>query len=136
MGHINSEVFNNYCKAQTRMLHLRLLTLFVAIATASADWVKPAYCNGLDCPVFEVFENATEYELRRYSAAMWVSTQYTAMTPDEADEMARVAFNRLFEYISGQNENKEKINMTAPVVIEVTPGAGPNCVSTFVMSFY
>lgn len=43
---------------------------------------------------------------------------------------------KLFDYISGGNSAKTKIPMTAPVVTKIEPGQGPNCESTFTMSFY
>ena len=43
---------------------------------------------------------------------------------------------RLFEYISGANLELKRINMTAPVRVLVTPGAGPFCEDHFKISFY
>lgn len=48
----------------------------------------------------------------------------------------RGAFMKLFDYISGGNSAKAKIPMTAPVLTKIEPGQGPNCESTFTMSFY
>jgi hypothetical protein len=45
-------------------------------------------------------------------------------------------FWKLLNYISGQNDKKIKIPMTAPVSIFIDPGAGPNCESTFSMAFF
>ncbi|XP_020424963.1 heme-binding protein 2 [Prunus persica] len=42
----------------------------------------------------------------------------------------------LFEYIQGKNKYGEKIEMTAPVLSEVSPSDGPFCESSFVVSFY
>lgn len=46
------------------------------------------------------------------------------------------SFMKLFRYISGTNSKQAKIPMTAPVLTKIEPGQGPNCESTFVMSFY
>lgn len=43
---------------------------------------------------------------------------------------------RLFDYIQGKNEYGAKIEMTAPVITEVSPSDGPFCTSSFVVSFY
>jgi hypothetical protein len=43
---------------------------------------------------------------------------------------------RLFDYIQGKNDYGEKIEMTAPVLTEVSPSDGPLCESSFVVSFY
>lgn len=54
----------------------------------------------------------------------------------EKDTAMRGSFMKLFDYISGANSAKAKIPMTAPVLTKVEPGQGPNCESTFTMSFY
>merc|ERR1712146_323492 len=38
--------------------------------------------------------------------------------------------------ISGANEDKKSVDMTAPVLTEGSPGAGPNCNTTFKVSFF
>jgi hypothetical protein len=43
---------------------------------------------------------------------------------------------RLFNYIQGKNAYNETIEMTAPVLTEVSPSDGPFCASSFVVSFY
>ena len=45
-------------------------------------------------------------------------------------------FNRLFDYISGANVQNIAIEMTTPVLTYVEPGAGPNCNSSFTVSFF
>ena len=105
------------------MLRVSVLAVCLALATALAikdnkkvaakdfvvpeDWVKPAFCNGNECPVFEVLEAGEGYELRRYPAATWVSTMYYANNPAEGDQLQGVAFGKLFNYIDGQNVNGE-----------------------------
>ena len=42
----------------------------------------------------------------------------------------------LFDYIQGKNNYKQKIEMTAPVITEVSPSDGPFCKSSFVFSFF
>lgn len=66
-------------------------------------------------------------------AGSWVSITGTGMDKDSA---MRGAFMKLFDYISGGNSAKAKIPMTAPVLTKIEPGQGPNCESTFTMSFY
>ncbi|KAL2943464.1 Heme-binding protein 2 [Bienertia sinuspersici] len=44
--------------------------------------------------------------------------------------------SRLFKYIQGKNEYKKTIEMTAPVISQVSPSDGPFCETSFVVSFY
>ena len=54
----------------------------------------------------------------------------------DIDAAMDTGFQRLFSYISGENEGNIHVNMTAPVLTRVLPGAGPNCESTFEISFF
>ena len=47
------------------------------------------------------------------------------------DKSVKTGFMRLFNYISGDNLMHEKIEMTAPVTVYVTPGQGPFCGKRF-----
>ena len=64
---------------------------------------------------------------------MWISTVVSGLS--YTDEV-KTAFMKLFGFISGANNQKVKIDMTAPVLTMVSPGEGPNCVSNFTVSFY
>ncbi len=74
-----------------------------------------------------------EYEERIYPAQKWVQTKIENISKDSASS---AMFWKLFNYISGQNDKKIKIPMTAPVSVLIEPGSGPNCESTFTMAFY
>lgn len=92
----------------------------------------------LDKPKFEFTSDPSKdvkngVEERQYQAAKWVSTNVVGMSRDEA---TNIGFQRLFKYITGSNEKSQKIDMTAPVATKIAPGAGPNCESTFTVSFY
>jgi SOUL heme-binding protein len=68
-----------------------------------------------------------------YPARKWVRTTTEAISMD--DSMSFM-FRKLFNYISGHNDQNIKIEMTVPVSVYIEPGAGPNCESKFTMAFY
>ncbi|XP_023256258.1 heme-binding protein 2-like [Seriola lalandi dorsalis] len=92
------------------------------------------FSSGLQNPKFTAEEKKGEdYEIRTYHATKWVSTSLSGMQLDAA---MNTGFRRLFRYIQGNNQNKVKVEMTAPVTCRVDPGAGPACESHFTVSFY
>merc|ERR1719487_1547184 len=111
-----------------------LLFLLSFVAFSLAD--GPPECDKYDCPTFTVIaQNTTaSIEIRRYNSARWARTNVQAISFEEASE---VGFNRLFDYISGQNAENKHIEMTAPVTIQVLPiESGPWCKANFIVSFY
>ena len=67
-------------------------------------------------PKYEVLKQlGSNMEIRRYPATKWVSTEVETMAKDVANNMM---FGKLFDYISGVNSEKQKIEMTAPVLME------------------
>ena len=68
--------------------------------------------NSVEEASYQVIKKVDNYELREYQALLVVETQIDA----DFKEAGRLAFDRLFGYISGNNEQKSKIAMTAPVI--------------------
>uniref|UniRef100_A0A6N2M797 SOUL heme-binding protein n=1 Tax=Salix viminalis TaxID=40686 RepID=A0A6N2M797_SALVM len=64
----------------------------------------------------------------------WMST--SSIQDISLVEAPETGFLRLFDYIQGKNSYEEKIEMTAPVITEVSPSDGPFCESSFTVSFY
>ncbi|XP_008311186.1 heme-binding protein 2 [Cynoglossus semilaevis] len=92
------------------------------------------FSTGLQNPKFIVVEKkAEDYEIRTYHACKWVST---TVSGTQMDASISTGFRRLFNYIQGNNQNKVKVEMTAPVSSLVEPGEGPACESRFTVSFY
>ncbi|KAL2082168.1 hypothetical protein ACEWY4_021986 [Coilia grayii] len=90
--------------------------------------------TGLQTPKHTTVESkGKDYEVRRYECAKWVST---TLKGTQADAAMKEGFSRLFKYIQGENEKKEKVDMTAPVTCRIEPGVGPECESTFTVSFF
>ncbi|XP_069464183.1 heme-binding protein 2 isoform X2 [Ambystoma mexicanum] len=97
--------------------------------------VKQAlFSADLQAPKWSPVQNeASDYEIRQYEPAKWVSTVVTAM---EWDPAISTGFMRLFSYIQGNNDKKTKMDMTAPVTCFINPGPGPFCESSITVSFY
>lgn len=102
-----------------------------------SDELKPApwFCHDLDCPKFKSVDNITDLgiEHRKYPAAKWVSTVVDSKSYDAS---VATGFWRLFKYISGNNKDSAKVEMTAPVTVKVIAGQGPACKDKFTVSFF
>ncbi|XP_021718868.1 heme-binding protein 2-like [Chenopodium quinoa] len=94
----------------------------------------PPSCNRIECPSFDTIEQGNGYEIRRYNSSVWVSTN--KIVDISLVQATRTGFLQLFNYIQGKNEYKKTIEMTAPVITQVSPSDGPLCESSFVVSFY
>ncbi|XP_022099525.1 heme-binding protein 2-like [Acanthaster planci] len=93
---------------------------------------EPAFCRQLECPKFTTDYRTKDYEKRTYALSMWVSTTIAGVDYMAASEQG---FDKLFKYISGNNSEKRKIAMTAPMIIRVMPGQGPDPIENFTVSF-
>jgi len=98
----------------------------------------PWFCHNIDCPAYTVINAKNEttiklWEERLYPAAYWTETYVSGLDYDKA---MSTGFMRLFDYISGDNDQRMKVAMTAPVLNYITPGAGPFCEDFFNISFY
>jgi hypothetical protein len=62
-------------------------------------------------PSFKLLEQDGSFELREYAPYVVAETRVEAAFEDAGS----IAFQRLFRYISGNNEAQQKIAMTAPV---------------------
>ncbi len=88
--------------------------MILKTVTSTTKWVAPSYCGGLECPKFNILEQLnTNIEIREYEDSNWVSVD---MKGDK--EQSKKSFWSLFNYISGKNSNKEKIEMSAPVLMK------------------
>nr|QOL01270.1 putative extracellular protein TR9_073a [Trebouxia lynnae] len=94
---------------------------------------KPWFCHDLDCPLYDLLNKTDAYEVRKYQSGRWVSTHADGLAYEQG---VAVGFQRLFKYISGNNEGKKKVDMTSPVTVQTTPGQGPACKSDFLVSFF
>jgi hypothetical protein len=65
---------------------------------------------------YQVEEKDGDFELRQYALYIVAET----LVEGEMDEVGNEGFRRLFGYISGNNQKKQSISMTAPVTQEKT----------------
>jgi len=106
-----------------------IMTLMVSAATAA----PPSFCNGIDCPLWSNISlcktpAGDTFEIRRYPSYKWVSY---SITQYDYDGTTGHAFQHLFDYLQATG-----VKMTAPVLNDIQAGSGPNCNSTFVVSFF
>lgn len=93
----------------------------------------PWYYHTLDGPTFTNKTVDGGVQVRNYDALLWASTDVLGTSISAANS---IGFGRLFDYISGANEASMTIDMTTPVLDRIQPGLGPNCNSTFTISFF
>ena len=76
----------------------------------------PMLSHAVEEPPFKSLKKDGNFELREYGSIP------IASAPMEGMGKRDKSFNNLFQYISGANDGKRKIPMTAPVLMEGGPG--------------
>ncbi|KAF8400073.1 hypothetical protein HHK36_015948 [Tetracentron sinense] len=119
-----------------RRFHLLLLVfiLSVFLKGEAMAYEKPLNCRGLECAPYVVIHSQKDLEIRSYTKAIWMSTP--PINSSSYKEAVDIGFNSLFAYIQGKNHQRAKIEMTAPVLVDLFPSAGPFCYSSFAVHFY
>jgi hypothetical protein len=79
--------------------------------SSSYTFNPPNFSNGLDTPEYKSILNEGNIEIREYKESFWVTTE---------DLNSQSGFWKLFNYISGENSSQEKINMTTPVLRNIS----------------
>ncbi|GAU50892.1 hypothetical protein TSUD_368720 [Trifolium subterraneum] len=120
--------------ATTTTLKLSLFLTIISVSISGILSVFPPTCERIECPTYQVIQSGNGYEIRRYNSSVWISN--SPIQDISLVEATRTGFRRLFNYIQGENNYKETIEMTAPVISEVLPSDGPFCESSFIVSFY
>ncbi|XP_072960894.1 uncharacterized protein [Typha angustifolia] len=120
-----------------RLLLLPLLLLLWSVERSDgsiAAYGKPPSCDKFECPSYQVVHYQDGLEIRSYKKAIWMSTPLV----NSSSFMTAVdsGFMSLFNYIQGNNKQNARIEMTAPVLIDVHPSEGPFCNSSFVARFF
>ena len=85
----------------------RILVILISILTLSTQTMAYEEAN------YEVVKENQEYEIRKYSDRLVIET----------NSMEGNGFRKLFNYISGNNEESQEIKMTVPVTQEIKNGS-------------
>ena len=75
------------------------------------ETITPKFCGKNKCPSYKLVACGWGYEKRCYGPSTWAMTKNTK-TKDRKSS----AFMKLFKYIQGNNDAKQKIKMTVPVL--------------------
>lgn len=102
--------------------------------TSQNSAIYPPTCSSIECPSYDVISVGDGFEIRRYNSTVWMST--STINDISFVDATKVGFLQLFNYIDGKNDQNETIEMTAPVITQVSASDGPFCASSFVVSFY
>ena len=84
----------------------RILVILISILTLSSQTMAYEEAN------YEVVKENKEYEIRKYSDRLVIET----------NSIEGNGFRKLFNYISGNNDEKKEIKMTVPVTQEIKNG--------------
>ena len=85
----------------------RVLVILISILTLSSQTMAYEEAN------YEVVKENKEYEIRKYSDRLVIET----------NSIEGNGFRKLFNYISGKNEERQEIKMTVPVTQEIKNGS-------------
>lgn len=96
----------NYCES-IYMGRIILITIaIIGLCTTAYMFSR----NGYETAKYDVISQEGKFEIRKYKPMLLVST-----TMNSNDSRNGSAFGRLFRYITGSNEEGQKISMTSPV---------------------
>lgn len=88
-------------------------TILLVVLSGAGFWLVNNSRVSIETPEYKVIRTDGKFEIRDYPALALVSTSMEDGNMDGS-------FMRLFRFITGKNENAEKIEMTAPVLIDST----------------
>ena len=94
-------------------MKMRLILITGIVVITTLLWMSLHTSRaGYESPAYETIQSEQNFEIRKYP------DMFSASTSMDEDSSRNSGFGRLFRFISGDNEEKEKISMTTPVFIE------------------
>ncbi len=87
----------------------------------------------IETPPYDIVSKGDNYEVRRYHPQLWVQVDFVVDPATDFNDKESLGFEPIFQYISGANERKQKIPMTAPVVMEQFAGDSGHRRMAFIM---
>ncbi|KAG5032551.1 hypothetical protein JHK82_016135 [Glycine max] len=114
--------------APSSTLQFPILLGLLLISFLGVEGVLPPSCNRYECPNYNVKYVGKNFEIRRYNSPVWISN--LAVQDPSLVGATRSGFK---SYIYGNNNYKKEMNMTTPVISEVSINGGN---SSIVVSFY
>lgn len=100
----------------------------------SKAFPKPSDCFILECPLYDVVETHSDFEIRSYHNVSWVSSP--PISSPSFKQATDIGFNILFAYIYGKNDKRKIISMSAPVLVDITPLLPNSKNSSYITYFY
>jgi effector-binding domain-containing protein len=88
------------------MMQLLLITTTVLLMTTGITSTM-----AIEQAKYNVIKTDNQFEIREYESHILAETFVTG----DMDEAGKQAFRRLFRYISGNNQSRQQVEMTAPV---------------------
>ncbi|XP_030206569.1 endochitinase A isoform X1 [Gadus morhua] len=105
------------CLCRTFSPFLMLLVLSASAEGSVGPSTNNSFCTeSKECLEYQLVCKTDEYEVRHYSPTRWVSTDAEAYFMGVG---AAMAFRRLFQYITGANEEGVQMEMTTPVLVKI-----------------
>ncbi len=113
-------------KTRTMMLVSGAALVAILLAAGGCQATRAGY----ETAPYRVIRSSGGFELRDYPALQWVETPMSS-AGDDSDG----SFGRLFRFITGGNQARQKIAMTTPVYMTADPQSrpSPRRVMAFVM---
>ena len=76
-------------------------------------------------PPYTVLSKTSVYEIRQYNQQLWAQVEYSLPKNNDFDEGGSLGFWPLYQFITGANNLKQQIPMTAPVAMQLLASSDP-----------